>query len=55
VGETRGDATAPVAPVTPPTEPAREGGADAEALGELRRKLEELQAQLSTISTRRDG
>jgi polyhydroxyalkanoate synthesis repressor PhaR len=54
--EPRGDATPPVAPVAPPpAEPAREGGSDVEAISELRRKLEELQAQLSSISTRREG
>ncbi len=48
-------ATAPVAPVAPPpAETARDGGG-AQAIDDLRRKLEELQAQLSTISTRREG
>lgn len=48
--------TPPVAPVAPPlAERAREGGSDTQALDELRRKLEELQSQLSQISTRREG
>jgi polyhydroxyalkanoate synthesis repressor PhaR len=52
-------ATPPVAPVAPPpaatTEAGRDSGGGAQAIDDLRRKLEELQAQLSTISTRREG
>ncbi|TWS97341.1 polyhydroxyalkanoate synthesis repressor PhaR [Reyranella sp. CPCC 100927] len=50
------NATPPVAPVAPPpAERPREGGGDTQALDDLRRKLEELQSQLSQISTRREG
>jgi polyhydroxyalkanoate synthesis repressor PhaR len=45
--------TPPVAPVAPPPGNARDNG-DSQAIDELRRKLEELQAQLTTIS-RREG
>jgi polyhydroxyalkanoate synthesis repressor PhaR len=52
--DARDRATPPVAPVAPPPEPAREG--DTQAIDELRRKLEELQSQLTQISTtRREG
>jgi len=48
--------TPPVAPVAPPpAERPREGGSDTQALDDLRRKLEDLQSQLSQISTRREG
>ena len=49
----RDGTTPPVAPVAPPPGNVREGG-DKQAIDELRRKLEELQTQLSTIS-RREG
>jgi polyhydroxyalkanoate synthesis repressor PhaR len=54
--DARSEATPPVAPVAPlpAAEPARDSGG-AQAIDELRRKLEELQAQLSQISTRRDS
>jgi polyhydroxyalkanoate synthesis repressor PhaR len=53
--EARDGSTPPVAPVAPPPEGAREGG-DTQAIDELRRKLEELQSQLTQISTtRREG
>ena len=42
---------APVAPPPPPSDPAASG----QGLDELRRKLEELQAQLSALSTKREG
>ncbi|MBX3498056.1 MAG: polyhydroxyalkanoate synthesis repressor PhaR [Alphaproteobacteria bacterium] len=42
---------APVAPPPPPSDPAASG----QGLEELRRKLEELQAQLSALSTKREG
>ena len=46
----------PVAPVAPPpADRPREGGSDTQALDDLRRKLEDLQSQLSQISTRREG
>ena len=45
--------TPPVAPVAPPPGNARDNG-ESQAIDELRRKLEELQAQLTTIS-RREG
>ncbi|HEX2891355.1 polyhydroxyalkanoate synthesis repressor PhaR [Vineibacter terrae] len=49
-------ATPPVAPVAPPPpESQRDGGNASQAIDELRRKLEELQSQLSQISTRREG
>jgi len=48
--------TPPVAPVAPPlAERPREGGGDTQALDDLRRKLEDLQSQISQISTRREG
>ncbi len=47
--------TPPVAPVAPPPESPRDGGNASQAIDELRRKLEELQSQLSQISTRREG
>jgi polyhydroxyalkanoate synthesis repressor PhaR len=42
---------APVAPPPPPSDPAASG----QGLDELRRKLEELQAQLSALSNKREG
>jgi polyhydroxyalkanoate synthesis regulator protein len=48
------DTPAPVAPVAPPlaqSDPAASG----QGLDELRRKLEELQSQLSALSSKRDG
>ena len=48
------DSPAPVAPVAPPPTPS-EPAASGQGLDELRRKLEELQAQLSALSNKRDG
>ena len=48
------DKPAPVAPVAPPPPPS-DATASGQGLDELRRKLEELQAQLSALSTKRDG
>ena len=48
------DPPAPVAPVAPPPTPS-EPAASGQGLDELRRKLEELQAQLSALSNKREG
>jgi polyhydroxyalkanoate synthesis repressor PhaR len=48
------DTPAPVAPVAPPPTPS-EPAASGQGLDELRRKLEELQSQLSALSTKREG
>jgi len=48
------DAPAPVAPVAPPPPPS-DPAASGQGLDELRRKLEELQAQLSALSNKREG
>lgn len=48
------DSPAPVAPVAPPP-PQSDPAASGQGLDELRRKLEELQAQLSALSTKREG
>ncbi|HJQ56997.1 MAG TPA: polyhydroxyalkanoate synthesis repressor PhaR [Vineibacter sp.] len=57
-----GDVTPPVAPVAPPPTPSPPAAAEAprdsggtQAIDDLRRKLEDLQAQLSQISSRREG
>jgi len=44
-----------VAPVAPPPTPQPAAAASGQGLDELRRKLEELQAQLSALSGKRDG
>jgi len=52
-GATADDPAPPVAPVAPP--PPADPAASGQGLDELRRKLEELQAQLSALSTKRES